>query len=285
MGGAGSKRLINIVILIFIFIFIKKYLQVICKNFLKNEYSIGIISLCSMNNSDIKEYKIQKMEIDFSPLKNNYFTDVYEENDLLDINTLYFEDDDIDDFFDSLGRNIKYYNILKEKEKNKNEEISNYVEKEKSQIKENIRDYYECDKDETNIDKLLKFSTKSKYTLDDFRNKAKYIPFKYFIPKICEDENKNKYISINYAFPLVEEAVNELVYSIIYKDINIYQTLVDKNEIDGGARGILFEKLVTYYLKPNKNENNFEFFKDYKIIDEESVKQFIPKSTEKPKKK
>ena len=261
------------------------YLQVICKNFLKNEYSIGIISLCSMNNSDIKEYKIQKMEIDFSPLKNNYFTDIYEENDLFDINTLYFEDDDIDDFFDSLGRNIKYYNILKEKEKNKNEEISNYVEKEKSQIKENIRDYYECDKDETNIDKLLKFSTKSKYTLDDFRNKAKYIPFKYFIPKICEDENKNKYISINYAFPLVEEAVNELVYSIIYKDINIYQTLVDKNEIDGGARGILFEKLVTYYLKPNKNENNFEFFKDYKIIDEESVKQFIPKSTEKPKKK
>ena len=107
MGGAGSKRLINIVILIFIFIFIKKYLQVICKNFLKNEYSIGIISLCSMNNSDIKEYKIQKMEIDFSPLKNNYFTDVYEENDLFDINTLYFEEDDIDDFFDSLGRNIK----------------------------------------------------------------------------------------------------------------------------------------------------------------------------------
>ena len=60
-----------------------------------------------MNNSDIKEYKIQKMEIDFSPLKNNYFTDIYEENDLFDINTLYFEDDDIDDFFDSLGRNIK----------------------------------------------------------------------------------------------------------------------------------------------------------------------------------
>ena len=255
------------------------YLSAICKKFLHNDYSIGIISLCSMNNSDIKEYKIQKIELELSPLKNNNYTDIYEVNDLFDINTLIFKDEETDHYFDLLGRNIKTYNILKEKE-NHEDELSKYFKGEKDKIYKNIEDYYECDKDDMNITKLLYFSTTSKYNLDNFREKAKYIPFKYFIPEISVNEKKDKYI----AFPLVEEAVNELVYSIIYKDINFYKTLVDKKDIDGGARGILFEKLVTYYLKPNKNENNYKFFNDITIEDEVIVKKFVPKSNEKKKK-
>ena len=90
------------------------YLSAICKKFLHNDYSIGIISLCSMNNSDIKEYKIQKIELELSPLKNNNYTDIYEVNDLFDINTLIFKDEETDHYFDLLGRNIKTYNILLE---------------------------------------------------------------------------------------------------------------------------------------------------------------------------
>jgi len=259
------------------------YLSAICKKFLHNDYSIGIISLCSMNNSDIKEYKIQKIELELSPLKNNNYTDIYEVNDLFDINTLIFKDEETDHYFDLLGRNIKTYNILKEKE-NHEDELSKYLKGEKDKIYKNIEDYYECDKDDMNITKLLYFSTTSKYNLDNFREKAKYIPFKYFIPEISVNEKKDKYISIKYAFPLVEEVVNELINSIIYKDINFYKTLVDKKDIDGGARGILFEKLVTYYLKPNKNENNYKFFNDITIEDEVIVKKFVPKSNEKKKK-
>jgi hypothetical protein len=236
-----------------------------------------------MNNSDIKEYKIQKIELELSPLKNNNYTDIYEVNDLFDINTLIFKDEETDHYFDLLGRNIKTYNILKEKE-NHEDELSKYLKGEKDKIYKNIEDYYECDKDDMNITKLLYFSTTSKYNLDNFREKAKYIPFKYFIPEISVNEKKDKYISIKYAFPLVEEVVNELINSIIYKDINFYKTLVDKKDIDGGARGILFEKLVTYYLKPNKNENNYKFFNDITIEDEVIVKKFVPKSNEKKKK-
>ena len=131
-----------------------------------------------MNNSDIKEYKIQKIELELSPLKNNNYTDIYEVNDLFDINTLIFKDEETDHYFDLLGRNIKTYNILKEKE-NHEDELSKYLKGEKDKIYKNIEDYYECDKDDMNITKLLYFSTTSKYNLDNFREKAKYIPFKY----------------------------------------------------------------------------------------------------------
>ena len=66
-----------------------------------------------------------------------------------------------------------------------------------------------------------------------------------------------------------------MLQEIIYNFLNIYQLLKNNKLIDGGARAQLFEKLVTYYLTPNKNENNIIFFKDFSITDVEIMPKFI----------
>lgn len=98
------------------------------------------------------------------------------------------------------------------------------------------------------------------------------------------NDNNGKYISIRYAFPLIEEIVSNLIQEIIYDNFNIYNTLIINEKIDGGARGQLFEKVVTFHLTPKKNELNTKIFKDIIITDVYSMKKFIPREKEKVKK-
>ena len=120
----------------------------------------------------------------------------------------------------------------------------------KEKIRKKIKIYLDCDSDEKNITKLLFFSTNTQYNLNSFLKISKFVPFKYFIPKLIEVEKQNYLIKINFAFPLIEEIVNELIESALYLDLNIYTTLCEHKIIDGGARGYLFEKFVTFNLDP-----------------------------------
>ena len=82
--------------------------------------------------------------------------------DIINIDTFKFEDDSLDEHFNNLGRNVKYYNILTYHYNNKGD-IYKLMEGIKQDIKENIKTYYECNEDERNIIKLLYFSTKTQY--------------------------------------------------------------------------------------------------------------------------
>ena len=205
--------------------------------------------------------------------------------DIINIDTFKFEDDSLDEHFNNLGRNVKYYNILTYHYNNKGD-IYKLMEGIKQDIKENIKIYYECNEDERNIIKLLYFSTKTQYKFEHFLDIVKYIPFKYFIPRIIKDKKNELYIQVYFAFPLIEIIVNELLENIIYFDLNIYQKLSENKEIDGGARGQMFEKFVTYYLNPKAyNINSKKFFEDINITDNIEIDKFIPRKNEKIKEK
>ena len=238
----------------------------------------GIITVSSMNNTDIKDYKINLLENTFNKeIVSGKYKYLYELNEIIDKKNFKFKDDYIDEQFNLLGRTIKNYNILNYYS-NDIDNINEYITKKKIKIDNNIKNYYNYYKENNNIIKLLYFSTETKYSLKNFIDISKYVPFKYFIPQIKEDNKKNKYVIIKYSFPLIEEVINDLLQEIIYNFLNIYQTLINNKLIDGGARGQLFEKLVTYYLTPNKKEKNISFFKDFTITDVEIMPKFISRS-------
>ena len=66
-----------------------------------------------MNNKDIKDYKIDliKCKMD-SNYKNNSIKSIEELNDIFDNGDLDFFDDLFCEYLESLGKNIKYYNII-----------------------------------------------------------------------------------------------------------------------------------------------------------------------------
>ena len=95
------------------------------------------------------------------------------------------------------------------------------------------------------IIRLLYFSVEKKYDLNTFLDIVEYVPFKYFTTRFVDQK---KYIKIDYAFPLVEEVVNGLLENLFHFELNIYDILCNNNLIDGGARGQMFEKLITFQI-------------------------------------
>ena len=259
----------------------------------KNEKIVfEIITLSSMNNKDIKLYKTNYIqhELDKSFRNQTIFDMKLEElNDIFDISALKFEDEAYKEYFDLLGGNIKYYNILNNYFNNQ-VDINSLINSKKEEITNKIKSYYDCDSSKKNIINLLYFSTKTKYNLNDFLEIVQYVPYKYFDPKIIREKNKkgkkkNKeekiYIKINFSFPLIEEIVSELIDYILGFELNIYQQLCDNNLIDGGARGYLFEKFITIHLNPKVHHpNNINYFKDVDIDDTITIKKFVPKDNE-----
>ena len=143
--------------------------------------------------------------------------------------------------------------------------------------------FYKCNEDSRNLIKVLYFSTETIYNKETFLNISKYIPLKYFVPEIQKNTDGSESVKIIYAFPLVEEVVNNLILEIIYGQFNIYDLLVENKSIDGGARGYLFEKYVTYLLLSKKGNKRKKFFDDVDIDEEININEFIP--IKKPKKK
>ena len=248
----------------------------------QNNKIFTIISLNSMNNKDIQNYKIMNIKKEFkvNVLNFDFSQDTLVElADIFDKNELKFENDSDDEYFELLGRNIKNYNILSYYISN-NKNIEDYINNLKEHIKNKIKLYYDCEQDCSNIIKFLYFSTTTKYNLDKFLEIVDYVPFKYFTPIIEEDKNGIKNIQINFSFPLIEEIVNELFEVILNHEFNIYNILLENKMVDDGAREQLFKKLVIFELNPD-NLNRKIFFKDIIIYDVIQVKKFIPRENEK----
>ena len=245
-----------------------------------------LLTFSSMNNKDIRRYKIQYIE-DKILIKNDNDHLLYE---IINLDyDLSIDDGGIyDQNLKNLGYGLKYYNILKYYHSIKAENKMEYfVNETKSHIRKNLLDFFgiseDLNDDESNFKIFTSFSTDVSYSKENILKVIKNIPFKYF--DTMDDEDIEGY-KIIFSFPLVGEVINKLYSDIINVNPSIYKNLTD-NELDGGAKGKFFEKIVTYYLNINssiyKENNNIEYFKDYPIKYHDEVKVLILNDNENSK--
>ena len=261
---------------------------------------ISLLTFSSMNNYDIRKFKIQYIQQSLSE-------DIEFDYQLTEIRNLEYDlsidDGDIYNInLEKLGNGLKYYNVLNYYYSNKeDEEMKNYMIYTKSKIRNNLLDFFNIDKalklgnDPSYLRILGSFSTDVVYDKNNLLNIINNIPFKYFdIIKIennpedefeNENENKNKnknkrieQYKIVFSFPLVGEVINEIYNDIININPNIYNNFT-KFQLDGGAKGKFFEKIVTYYLNIqssiNKEKKYIDYFEDYPIDNHDKVEVLL----------
>ena len=246
------------------------------------DITFNLVTFSSMNNKDIREYKVKHI-----------INNLYQQNTighlLVEINNLEYDlSIDKGGIYDKnlrrLGNGLKYYNILYNYYVKKTEfEMIQFVSTTKEHIKYNIRDFYKINKDKyeaSDCQLLGKFSAGVPYSSEELKKIMYNIPFKYF--DVIKDEKKQEYI-ITFSFPLVEEVLDEIYSDIINKNPQIYNNLT-KFQLDGGAKGKFFEKIITYYLNITssiyKEKEKIEYFEDYPITYHEEINALVLNNNE-----
>jgi hypothetical protein len=179
-----------------------------------------------------------------------------------------------DQTFERIGKTIYNYNILKNiYEKQNEDDLYYYVDDIKKRIKDYLIQFYELDK-KINYN-FLKCWTNTFYELAHLNDIKDYISFKYF--DIRKNQKNDNEFEIIYLYPVVEEIMVEIFSTIFYKNVrinNIFKLL----NIDGCAKGYVFEKFIIHKMKPNdKYLPAFGYFKINKVI---QCDKFVPKSNE-----
>ena len=279
----------------------KLFEKLIIKN--KKDFNFGLITFSSMNNRDIRKYKIESLDTTNYIRNNSEFKKIKIEIKNLEYDLSIDKGGIYDKYLKKLGSGLKYYNILNyyysKKEK---DNMLLLVEETKEHIKRNLKEFFNLDYDYSIINsfKFFTFTTDIEYSEIEFK-KIKYnIPFKYFELKQStqmkfnnEKENvieqneialsNNNNIIIICSYELVEEAMDEIYLQIINTNSNLYNILT-KDELDGGAKGKFFEKIITYYLNIEspiyRNMNEITFFDDFKISFHEQLNFLIPNKNE-----
>ena len=85
---------------------------------------------------------------------------------------------------------------------------------------------------------------------------------------------------MDYRFPLIKDII-ENIYDIIVlkKD---FRNILKNTSLDGGGKGIFFEKIVIHQLNPENNKDLcVNFFEEFLVFDIKSVPKFIPTIREK----
>jgi len=312
----------------------KNKYKYLCEKYLYSSNKFSFITLSSLNDSDIRIYKENKLEQKYGnenpaeeikiDLNIPDLSDKNENNEIKDENKMdiiedeediedddafltddeseisneeeeeeeeitYFEkkiyqkeeednDYDYDKALESLGRTIKYYNILeyiKLKGKDENR-LSRFLIKTKRHIKKKILKFYKCKniKDLQLSNQIFSFSLKKKYDKAKLFSFIKIIPFKYFDIKINK-KKKKRIFKIKVNFPIIEEVLVEIYEEFISCQDNlslIYEKILE------GEYGPLFEKTIIFLI-----EYKNSFILKHKGI--EIVKKFLPKKNEKAYKK
>ena len=249
---------------------------------LKNKNKFGILVCCSMNDKDIREYKISKL---FNEANLKYHPDNMKIEEVeLELNSNIFNIDEggeFDQAFNKVGKTIKNFNELSEIKLNNSENLREYLESKKERIKNNLIYFYKIKEsteftDTYNIQNLLSFSGETEYELNYVNSIKKNIPFKYFDIQII-NQNSAK---IKYNFDLVKEVVGELYEYLIYNHPNIYQ-IFNLNKLDNGALGGMYEKFVIYHMSPDISKKiDKRLFNHFTISKTYSVQKFIPNDNE-----
>ena len=257
------------------------------KNEKIKDINFFLLTFSSMNNKDIRKYKIQylKNKINKENDKHHSLREIenYEYDLTIDNGGIY------DENLKKLGYGLKYYNILLYYYENEKErEMDDFIQTIKLRIRINLFDFFDVNindlSDPKNFKILCSFSTNVPYSKDNILKIINYIPYKYF--DTIHENNNDEYLIV-FSFPLVGEVLNEIYSDIINTNPNIYNNLTN-TELDGGAKGKLFEKIVTYYLnkesKININKDSIKYFKDYLINYHDEVEVLVLNDNEKPEK-
>ena len=256
-----------------------------------------------MNNKDIREYKVEVLNLgdnDKNKSKSSNRKKIEIKN--LNYNLSIDKGGIYDKYLKKLDGGLKYYNILKYfYANNKQEDMISFVKETKNHIKKNLEEFFDLEDDCSIIKsfKIFIFTTDVEYNEEEFKKIKDYIPFKYFYltnanqMKINEVKGvipkeqmikRNNNIIIKYSFELVEEAMNEIYLQIINTNSNLYN-IFTKDELDGGAKGKFFEKIITYYLNIDssiyENTDQIHYFNDYPIKFHEELEVLIPNNNEK----
>ena len=253
-----------------------KYYEEIGKKYLSKNNNFSFITLSSLNDKDIRQFKEQSYKLGII----NYFH-ITELEINLDIpklsNKNHKNKDKYDEALNSLGRTIKYYNIIKAillyDINNKTDTLKDFLEKTKEHFKNKILEFYDFKTiDKLNINNILflfSFSFNKFYSKNILNFIIKKIPFKYLTIKENNEEFK-----IQYSFPIIEEVFMDIYEkfietnkALIFKYYNIYIS---------GEFGSLFEKMVISHII-----NNNKFIIPYDKI--EMVLKFVPINNEKYK--
>ena len=199
-------------------------------------------------------------EIKRSSGLNNNEASVYHKYELKNIDQVKeFLPDFPDDYENYFDKNISYYYKYEKYNQNSGKFFEDYIDEEKSIIKNDLINYFETINNMSYIKILVKikdFLINSSYEEISFNNDIyKYFPSSYFI---FEKNIKNNKYSIKPAFPLVETALEEL-----YEDINENNFINIKSEefreLEGGPKGTIFDIYMNIWFKKKAQSKLFQF--------------------------
>lgn len=248
---------------------------------LKNKFCI--VACCSLNDKDIRYYKIQKL-FGSSSIKNKPDNMIILEIDhLLDeINLSIDNGGKFDNAFEQLGKNIKNYIALLEEYTSPFKNLDGFLSSKKQLIIQNIFDFYKIedlkDSNLSFISNLFNFSVGTEYEIKYLAKIQDFIPFKYF--DVIKSEKNKEYAEIIYNFQLVKDALNEIYERLILENTSIYKIFSNDKILDEGALGGIFEKLVIYNMSPKKDEKISKLFGIFEIGSIHEVIKFVPKKNE-----
>ena len=252
---------------------------------IKNKFCI--IACCSLNDKDIRLYKIQKLFGSFNMKKNPENMIILEIEWLLDkINNTIDNGGEFDNAFEKLGKNIKNYIALLEEYSIPGRDLKNFLIEKKKHIEDNIFDFYEIKSLDDGklgfISNLFYFSAETEYKINYLAKIQNYIPFKYF--DVIKNENNNEYAKVIYNFELVKDVLNDIYERLILENTSIYKIFSSNKMLDEGALGGIFEKYVIYNMSPKKDETKIKLFGTFEIEFIHEVLKFVPKKNEDLKK-
>ena len=163
---------------------------------------------------------------------------------------------DYENYFD---KNISYYYKYEQYNQNNGKLFDDYIDEEKSIIKNDLINYFETINNMSYIKILVKikdFLINSSNEEISFNNDIyKYFPSCYFI---FEKNIKNNKYSVKPAFPLVKTALEEL-----YEDINENNFINIKSEefreLEGGPKGTIFDIYMNLWFNKKTKSKLFQF--------------------------
>ena len=246
-------------------------------NFFSMRKNFKFTKIMSMNDEDVKEFKITSLlngvSLDIST------NSIIKEIVAVDYNP--FENNpDYNLVLNQIGKNIKNYNELNNiiensTEENKDDNIKEYLNSKKGQIKKKILEFFDISDEKIyNMNKLLMISVDHEYDKKGILDSYKIIPFKYF--DIIKEDNHYK---IKYCYECIPEIIKELLGELFEKDNSFFINLMNSAEIKEGNKGYIFEQMVVDFFSP-KNNNFFYRIKDLTIFDSFQIPKFIPRKNE-----
>ena len=130
---------------------------------LKTKNKFCIIAFCSLNDKDVRYYKIQKLFNTSDNFKKEDNIKIIEIDHLLDELNIYLDNGGkFDEAFNLIGKNIKNYIALSEIMILSPDKLNEFLKEKKNNIKMKIFDFYnikdEKDKELTYMNNLFKFS-------------------------------------------------------------------------------------------------------------------------------